>query len=156
MNAFFMADQVEVKWDELGKASTSSSATHNNGSQSVALGAPSWYKKFTFILSAIFALCFFFVRIIWGNYHYYHFYRVVLDQWSLTPAWFNISMMALIVVAFLLNGTWMVQIILTGLNVLPKPGPNAATAAPSAKVDIVAPTALSPPNAGREQRKKRD
>ena len=111
MNAFFMADQIEKNMAAKYKAS------HKNVAPSEADdGVPKWFKTTSFVLSAIFALTFFVVRILWGHYHYYHFYRVCWRLWYETPAWFNISLMALIGVAFLLNGTWMVQIILTGLG----------------------------------------
>jgi hypothetical protein len=123
MNAFFMADQIETRMEESAEALRKLNAENGKENEDVQ-GAPAWYKRTTFILSGIFALNFFVVRILWGHYHYYHFYRVCWKLWSETPAWFNLSLMALILVAFLLNGTWMVQIVLTGLNLLPKPDSN--------------------------------
>lgn len=127
MNIFFMADQIETKMDEAAALQNKLNADKGIVSKPVE-GAPAWFKTTTFILSGLFALAFLLVRMIWGQYHYFQFYRVCWNLWYETPAWFNISLMALIVVAFLLNGTWMIQIILTGLNVLPKPDPNSELA----------------------------
>lgn len=137
MNIFFMADQVETKMEEAAHPENRI-MTRSAQAEADKLGAPAWFKKTTFILSGIFALNFFVVRILWGHYHYYHFYRVCWKLWYETPAWFNISLMALIVVAFLLNGTWMVQIILTGLGVVKKPDANTRPL-PKATEDIHVP-----------------
>lgn len=127
MNIFFMADQIETKMDEAAALENKRHAEKGVASKPVE-GAPAWFKTTTFVLSGLFALAFLLVRMIWGQYHYFQFYRVCWNLWHETPAWFNVSLMALIVVAFLLNGTWMIQIILTGLNVLPKPDPNSELA----------------------------
>jgi hypothetical protein len=123
MNIFFMADQVETKMQEAA-ALKSKQKTDSSSEKDVVDGVPKWFKTTTFVLSALFALAFVLVRMVWGNYHYFQFYRVCWALWNETPVWLNLSLMALIIVAFLLNGTWMVQIILTGLNVLPKPDSN--------------------------------
>lgn len=123
MNIFFMVDQIETRMDEAAHPENRH-MTRAATREAEKKEAPAWLKQITFILSAIFALSFFVVRILWGHYHYYQFYRVCWQHWKETPAWFNVSLMALIVVAFLLNGTWFVQIILTGLGYIKKPDPN--------------------------------
>lgn len=123
MNIFFMADQVETRMEEAAHPENRV-MTRLATREAEKFGAPVWFKRVTFFLSGVFALHFFLVRILWGHYHYYQFYRVCWILWDETPAWLNISLMALIGVAFLLNGTWFVQIILTGLGIIAKPDPN--------------------------------
>lgn len=93
MNAYFMFDQIET----LAKTTSET------------------FKKRKFISSVIFALFFFVVRILWGHYHYYLFITYCISVWGEVYAVVNVSLLFLILVAFLLNGTWMIQIIKAGL-----------------------------------------
>lgn len=127
MNLFFMFDHIESKMDTNAAIANGKNGASNSNTASKSQsqsGAPKSLKLATFLLSLVFALSFFLVRIVWGCYHYYHYYRVQINHWSETPIAFNLSLMILILVAFFLNGNWMVQIILTGLNILPKPDAN--------------------------------
>lgn len=96
MNAYFMMDQIET----------------------FSVKPSDKFKKQKFYSSIIFAITFFLVRMVWGNYHYYLFITFCFQVWGEVYAWMNISLLSLIFVAFFLNSTWMYQIVKSGLSIL--------------------------------------
>lgn len=96
MNIFFMLNQIEKGAKNVSKK----------------------FKTIVFYSSLVFAITFFFVRMVWGNYHYYLFIKVCFEQFGTIPMWIDISLLFLIVVAFFLNGTWMFFIVKEGIDTL--------------------------------------
>jgi len=96
MNIFFMLNQIEKGAKKINKT----------------------FKKVIFYSSVLFAITFFIVRMLWGNYHYYLFIKICYENFGSIPVWIDISLLVLIGVAFLLNSTWMYHIVMQGVKTL--------------------------------------